>query len=162
MGKAGKSVLWFLGACLVFSQGIISAVAKIYATVDGGWVLLFGFLCLATVLGTLLLMYRQNPAFLTAERQDLVPLSLIQEVAKRNNPQLLTYLIRTLSPEVWTSGEVDVEEEQDTEETLRRNPPKRKLMKSMQMLIQTKSEFTKAFNKLKSFLIKQEISYGVS
>lgn len=116
MGNAGKSVLWFLGACLVFSQGIISAVAKIYTTVDGEWVLLFGFLCLAIVLGALLLMFRQNPAFLTAERQELVSLSLIQAVARESNPQLLTYLIRTLSPEVWNSGEVDVEDEQDTEE----------------------------------------------
>jgi hypothetical protein len=116
MGNAGKSVLWFLGACLVFSQGIISAVAKIYTTVDGEWVLLFGFLCLAIVLGALLLMFRQNPAFLTAERKELVSLSLIQAVARESNPQLLTYLIRTLSPEVWNSGEVDVEDEQDTEE----------------------------------------------
>ncbi|MHC4087053.1 MAG: hypothetical protein ACYSWZ_01575 [Planctomycetota bacterium] len=116
MGNSGKSVLWFLGACLVFSQGIFTAVAKIYTTVDGESVLLFGFLSLATVLGALLLMFRQNPAFLTAERQDLVNLSLIQEVARKNNPRLLTYLIRTLSPETWTSGEVEVKEEQDTGE----------------------------------------------
>jgi hypothetical protein len=116
MGNAGKSVLWFLGACLVFSQGIISVVAKIYTTVHGEWVLFFGFLCLVTVLGALFLMFRRNPAFLTAERQDLVSLSLIQAVARESNPKILTYLIRTLSPEVWNSGEVDIEDEQDKEE----------------------------------------------
>ena len=110
MDKAGKSILWFLGACLIFSQGLITAVAKAFTSVDGTWVLLFGFLCLAIVLATLLTMFIRNPSFITAERGELVPLSIIQQVARQNNPDLLKQLIVTLSPESWVSGEVEEEE----------------------------------------------------
>jgi len=117
MGKAGKSILWFLGACLVFSQGIISAAAKFFVEIDGGWVLLFGFLCLATVLGTLLLMFKQDPAFIIAESKDVVRLSAIQGIIKGINSQAAKYLLEHLSAEAWKSGEVDTEDEHDTEET---------------------------------------------
>lgn len=110
MEKAGKSILWFLGACLFFSQGLITAVAKAFTSVEGTWVLLFGFLCLAMVLGTLLIMFIQNPTFITAERGDLVPLSIIQQVARQNNPDLLKQLIVALSPDAWVSSEVGDEE----------------------------------------------------
>ena len=116
MGKAGKTILWFLGACLVFSQGIISAAAKFFVDVDGAWVLLFGFLCLATVLGTLLLMFKLNPAFIIAESKDVVRLSTIQGITKGVNSQTVKYLIENLPAEAWTSGVVDAEEEHDIDE----------------------------------------------
>ena len=81
MGKAGQSILWFLGACLLFSEGTIGYVATNKEKLDGGWVLLFAFLCLLTVLVALLRMFQLNPAFIMAERGDVVQLALIQQLA---------------------------------------------------------------------------------
>jgi hypothetical protein len=119
MNKAGKSVLWFLTGCLVFTQGIISIAANYSQPIDGGWLLLFGFCSLTVVLSILFLMFRINPAFITAERNDLVPLSLIQHVASNtNNPRLLSQLIATISPEIWNNGGPDVDDEDPAETEL--------------------------------------------
>ncbi len=109
MDKAGQSILWFLGACLFFSEGLVAGVAKAYTDVDGSWVLLFGFLCLSIVLVALLVMFRINPAFITAERGDLVPLTLIQQLARDNHPDLFK-LIMNMKPELWTAGEPGVDD----------------------------------------------------
>ncbi|MEN8133830.1 MAG: hypothetical protein ABFS45_27465 [Pseudomonadota bacterium] len=147
MGKAGKSILWFLGACLVFSESIIAGVAKLYTNVDGVWVLLFGFICLGIVLATLLLMFRINPAFITAERGDLVPLTLIQQVARDSNPDLLKQLVISLSPEAWTTGEPNVEEA-ESEEPIEPIPEEE--TDESEDDIVADEEFTKVFAALKS------------
>ena len=109
MDKAGQSILWFLGACLFFSESLVAAVAKAYTDVDGSWVLLFGFFCLAMVLVALLVMFRINPAFITAERGDLVPLALIQRMSRDHDPDLFKRIVN-LNPELWASGEPDVDD----------------------------------------------------
>jgi hypothetical protein len=97
MNKAGRSVLWFLAACLVFTQGIISIAANYGTPIAGVWLLLFGFASLLIVLSVLFLMFKINPAFITAEHNDLVPLSLIQHVASNtNNPKLLGQLMKMI------------------------------------------------------------------
>jgi len=63
MGKSGKSILWFLGGCLIFTEGTIAAIAKASSTISGGWILLFGFLSLAVVLTTLLIMFVRDQQF---------------------------------------------------------------------------------------------------
>jgi len=115
MDKAGKSVLWFLGACLLFSQSLMAVVAKIETSIGGGWILFFGFLCLVSVLVSLLTMFLRNPAFLTAERGDLIPLSLIQHIAKDNNPDLLKQLILNLSPKALYPSKIDEVENDELE-----------------------------------------------
>ncbi len=114
MNKAGKSVLWFLAGCLVFTQGTISIAANYSSSIAGGWLLLFGFASLSSVLLVLFLMFKINPAFITAEHNDLVPLSLIQHVtSSTNNPKLLSQLIANISPEIWKNGGPEVEDEAD-------------------------------------------------
>jgi len=115
MGKAGRSVLWFLGACMAFTQAVIGTVARAYTGIDGSWVLLFGFMCLTIVLTALVIMFVRNPAFITAERGDLVPLSLIQQVARGNNPELLKELLKSISSAAWTTGETDKVDDDLTE-----------------------------------------------
>ena len=88
MDRAGQSILWFLGACLAFSEALIAGVAGAYTDVEGSWVLLFGFLCLAVVLVALLVMFRINPAFITAERGDVVALTLIQQMSRDHGPDI--------------------------------------------------------------------------
>lgn len=112
MNKAGKSVLWFLAGCLVFTQGIITIATNYSTPIAGGWLLLFGFASLSSVLLVLFLMFKINPAFITAEHNDLVPLSLIQHVASNtNNPKLLGQLITSISPEIWNNGGPDIDDE---------------------------------------------------
>ncbi len=111
MDKSGKSILWFLGACLIFTEGTIAAIAKVSSTISGGWILLFGFLSLMTVLTALLTMFDRNPAFILAGQGELVPLSILQAIALNNNPTLLKYLITRLPPSIWIHGETDAEED---------------------------------------------------
>jgi hypothetical protein len=115
MEKAGKSVLWFLGGCMVFTQVVISIVSKSYSNIGGGWILFFGFMCLLVVLTALIIMFVRNPVFITAERGDLVPLTLIQHVARNSNPELLRQLVTSISSSAWLIGEVDAGEDEDTE-----------------------------------------------
>lgn len=112
MNKAGRSILWFLGACLLFTQGTISFVSQAYSSISGGWFLLFGFLALLSVLVTLLIMFFKDPAYITAERSDVVTLSLIQKIARKSNPELLKTLITHIKPSTWIKGEIDAEEEE--------------------------------------------------
>ncbi len=109
MDKAGQSILWFLGACLLFSETLVAGVAKAYTDVEGSWVLLFGFLCLTIVIVALLVMFITNPAFIIAERGDLVSLTLIQQLARDNHPDLFKRIMN-LKPELWTSGEPGVDD----------------------------------------------------
>lgn len=117
MNKAGRSVLWFLAGCLIFTQGITSIAANYGTPIAGEWLLVFGFASLLIVLSALFLMFKINPAFITAEHNDLVPLSLIQHVASNtNNPKLLGQLIASISPEIWKNGGPDIDDELEENE----------------------------------------------
>ena len=109
MDNAGRSILWFLVACLGFTEAAISFVAKSKEDLGGVWVLLFAFLCLVTVLVTLLRMFQLNPAFITAERGDVVKLALIQRMTREYTPEMLKHILN-LKAEVWKSGEPDVDD----------------------------------------------------
>lgn len=113
MNRAGQSVLWFLGACLVFSDGIIAVAANISKQIDGGWILVFGFLVLIAVLCALLYMFKRDPAFLIAERGDLVSISLIRELIPRigNDPKLISLVLDSITQGTWNAGGIEIAEE---------------------------------------------------
>lgn len=119
MGKAGRSVLWFLGACMVFTDAVIGVVAKTSTTVTGDALLMFGFASLLAILAALVAMFIRNPAFITAEKGQLIPLELIQSIARTSDPGVLRHLITQIPASAWTTGEsVAVEPDDDETEDL--------------------------------------------
>ena len=107
MKNAGRSVLWFLGACLIFTDATIAVVARSGEGLHGAWILVFGVLSLAAILGALLFMFKQSPAFLVAEHGDLAPLTLIQGILRSHSPHLAKLLIERIPTAAWSGGTVD-------------------------------------------------------
>lgn len=92
------SVLIFLGACLAFAEALAGAVAALNKEhVSAITVLVFGTINLAMVLGVLVYMFWKNPAFLVAERADLVPLALLERIADEEDPRLVRELLKHLN-----------------------------------------------------------------
>ena len=105
MSIQGKSVLWFLAGCLVFTNALIGTIGGTNENFWAGWLLIAGILSLGIVLMTLLYIFRVNPSFLIAEKEHVLSLAKIdllrkiQSEAEINNPVLFRQLILSLSPE---------------------------------------------------------------
>lgn len=116
MKNAGKSILWFLGSCLLFSQSLIGVLNNYSDAINTIYLAYgFGFLSLIIVLGTLLYMFKLDPAFITAEKGDMVPLAIVRQLSSNVNPILLKTLIETIPAGIWSRGEDVVDSDEDEE-----------------------------------------------
>ena len=102
---------------MAFTDAVIGVVARTSTTVSGDALLGFGFASLFVVLAALVAMFVRNPAFITAETGQLIPLELIQSIARTNDPGILRHLITQIPIDAWTNGE-SVAVEPDDEDTV--------------------------------------------
>jgi hypothetical protein len=110
MNNAGRSVLWFLGACLVLVHLLAGIGLKFTDPHLGPYVLVFGFLCLISILVSLLLMYHKDPSFLMAERDDVRFLSVLRSLADRSNPELLAQVIKHIDVRNLKDSQIELKE----------------------------------------------------
>lgn len=108
------SVLVFLGSCLFFAEALAGVAGAVDKQLSGIWVLAFGTINLAFVVGALLFMFWYKPEFLAAERGDVVMLRAIEAVISHKDPRLVRELIRNMDwkrvTDVQTLPDVEKEE----------------------------------------------------
>lgn len=117
MNKSGKSVLWFLGACLALTQVVVTAVATNVSYYDIQNILIYSFISLFLILAVLLIIFFKYPELLLAQSEDLVSLVMIKEAVKDMNADLAKEIIMSFSASNWVKPEVD-EVEEDIEDEL--------------------------------------------
>jgi len=93
--KSATTVLWFLVGCLTFTETFLGFFLE-RTDVDPLPVLIIGVVALGLILGTLLLMYLREPAFLTLEGKDASKLTIILALIRGYGPALPTEIIRMI------------------------------------------------------------------